>query len=91
MVVMGMDIVILPAVWMNFWTGGTLGVFADAYGGRRATIIMNIILGFLIPFGWAFAYPLSGFLATSGATSDYTDSATIGYLYEWIVKVLFGR
>lgn len=91
MVAIGMDTVILPAVWMNFWTGGMLGVFADVYGGTRGNIIMNLVLGFLAPFGWALAYPLSGFLTTTGATADYTDTGTIGYLYELIVKFIFGK
>jgi len=91
MAALHMDIVVLPAVWMNFWTGGMLGVFADAYGGRRATIIVCFLLGLLAPFGWALAYPLSGFFANSGATADYTDTATIGLLYEYIVKLIFGR
>lgn len=90
MSVMGAPVIVLPAVWMNFWTGGMLGVFADAYGGRRATIIMCFLLGFIIPFGWMLAYPLSGFFATTGATADYTDTATIGYLYQVVVNMLFG-
>ena len=91
MVALKWDVIILPAVWMNFWTGAMLGVFADAYGGRRATVILNLLLGFLSPFGWALAYPLSGFFATTGGTADYTDSATIGLIYEWVVKLIFGK
>ena len=91
MVGIGMETVILPAVWMNFWTGGMLGVFADAYGGKRGNVVMNLILGFLTPFGWALAYPLSGFLMTTNATADYTDIGTIGYLYELIAKFVFGK
>lgn len=91
MVSAGMGVIILPAVWMNFWTGGTLGVFADAYGGRRATLIVCFLLGLIVPFGWALAYPLSGFFANSGATADYTDTATIGYLYEFLMHTVLGK
>ncbi|MCG8484066.1 MAG: hypothetical protein MJA31_12200 [Clostridia bacterium] len=91
MVFSGMDVIILPAVWMNFWTGGMLGVFADAYGGRRATLIVCFLMGLVIPFGWALAYPLSGFFATTGATADYTDTSTIGYMYEIVVNLIFGK
>jgi PTS system ascorbate-specific IIC component len=86
-----MPVVILPAVWMNFWTGGMLGVFADAYGGRRGCIIMTLLLGFIVPFGWALAYPTSGIFVASNATADYTDTATIGYLYQIIVNSVFSR
>jgi PTS system ascorbate-specific IIC component len=91
MVVLKFPVIILPAIWMNFWTGGMLGVFADAYGGRRAVIIMCFVLGFIVAFGWALAYPLSGFFVTTKATADYTDTATIGYLYEFVAKLVFGR
>lgn len=91
MTFVGMPVVVLPAVWMNFWTGGTLGVFADAYGGRRACIIMNLILGFLAPFGWALAYPSSGIFSTINATNDYTDTGTISWLYQIIIRAIFGN
>lgn len=90
MMALGMQIIVLPAIWMNFWTGGMLGVFADCYGGRRGTIVVCFLMGLVVPFGWAVAYPLSGFLSTLGATADYTDSATIGLLYEYVVRALFG-
>lgn len=92
MTALGFDIIVLPAIWMNFWTGGMLGVFADCYGGRRATVIVCFLMGLIVPFGWAAAYPLAGsFLSTLGATADYTDTATIGLVYEHIVKLIFGR
>jgi PTS system ascorbate-specific IIC component len=91
MVAIHMPVIMLPAVWMNFWTGGMLGVFADAYGGIRATLIVCFVMGLIVPFGWALAYPLSGFFVSTHATADYTDTATIGYLYELLVHTLFGK
>lgn len=51
MTTLGFNIIVLPAIWMNFWTGGMLGVFADCYGGRRATVIVCFLMGLIVPFG----------------------------------------
>jgi len=86
MVAFKFPVIVLPAVWMNFWSGALIGTFADAYGGMRATVIICLILGFLVPFGWALAYPLSGVLAGSGAINDYTDVSTYSLIFQYIVK-----
>lgn len=78
---------VIPGVWVNFWVGSAMGVFADAYGGRRATMIISFTLGFLIPFGWALGYPLSGAIVGSGAIMDNTDAGTIGLLFEYLVNI----
>ncbi len=82
---------VIPGVWVNFWVGSVMGVFADAYGGRRATMIISFVLGFLIPFGWALGYPLSGIIAGSGAIMDNTDAGTIGLLFEYIVEIILKK
>jgi len=87
MVLLKFPVIILPAIWMNFWTGAVLGVFANAYGGLRATIIVPFIWGFIAPFGWALAYPLSGIFIGVG-TQDYTDYVLIGPLYGYFIKTL---
>lgn len=79
-------VLVLPAVWMNFWSGAVIGTVADAYGGRRATIIVCLLLGFVVPFLWGLGYPLSGILATSGVVNDYTDVASYGLLFQWLVS-----
>lgn len=85
MVVMKMPVVVLPAVWINFWQGALVGVFADVYGGRRATIIITFITGFLSALGWAFIYPLQGIASDCGAVYNYTDSASFGSILAYII------
>jgi Uncharacterized protein conserved in bacteria len=80
-------IVILPAVWINFWQGALVGVFADAYGGRRATIIITFMTGLLSALGWAFIYPLQGIAANCGAVYNYTDSASFGAIIAYILSL----
>ncbi|RLI79180.1 hypothetical protein DRP04_09410 [Archaeoglobales archaeon] len=87
MVALRFPVIILPAIWMNFWTGAMLGVFANAWGGLRATIIVPFIWGFIAPFGWALAYPVSGIFIGVG-TQDYTDYTLIGPIYGYFIKYL---
>lgn len=81
-------IVVLPAVWINFWQGGIMGVFADVYGGRRAVIVTTLIAGFVSAIGWGFIYPLQGVASTCGAVYNYTDSATYGALLAWLIHLI---
>ncbi len=87
MVAFGAKYVILPAVWINFWQGAVVGVFADAYGGRRGTIIITFLTGLLSALGWAFIYPLQGIAASCGAVYNYTDSASIGAVLAYIISL----
>ncbi|MHA1505603.1 MAG: PTS ascorbate transporter subunit IIC [Candidatus Asgardarchaeia archaeon] len=88
MVAMGSPIIILPSIFQNFWTGALLGVFGNAYGGKRGAIIAPFILGFIAPFGWAVLYPISGGLSTTHVVQDYTDSCVFGILYALLVKFI---
>lgn len=81
-------VVVIPSVWTNFWMGSVLGVFGDAYGGRRGAILSNIIVGFVITFLWAVAYPMSGWCTTTGLLPDYTDYGVIGTIFEFIAKLI---
>lgn len=89
MVALKFPVIMLPAIWMNFWTGALLGVFTNAYGGLRATIIVPFIWGFIAPFGWALMYPYTGIFVGVGSF-DYTDAATICPIYVLLVKFLAG-
>jgi PTS system ascorbate-specific IIC component len=90
MVAVNFPVIVLPAVWMNFWTGALVGVVADAYGGRRATMIVCLVLGFVAPFLWGLGYPLSGALVGSGVVNDYTDVSSYGLLFQYIIKLIAG-
>ncbi|MGD9474148.1 MAG: PTS ascorbate transporter subunit IIC [Eubacteriaceae bacterium] len=87
MVVFKAPIIILPAVWINFWQGALVGIFADVYGGRRATIIITFLTGLLSALGWAFIYPLQGIAADCGAVYNYTDSASYGAILAYIISL----
>jgi PTS system ascorbate-specific IIC component len=88
MIALKFPVVVIPSVWTNFWMGALTGVFADAYGGRRGTIIATFIIGFLVPFGWSLGYPLTGPLSSSGLISDYTD-VSIGSIILYLLRKVF--
>ncbi|WED23444.1 hypothetical protein L3Q72_19585 [Vibrio sp. JC009] len=88
MVMMNAPIIVLPAVWINFWQGGILGVFADVYGGRRGVIFTTLVAGFISAFGWGFIYQYQGIAADSGAVYNYTDSATYGAALAWLINLI---
>jgi len=91
MAALGMPVVILPSIFMNFWSGALFGVFANAWGGRRAAFIAPLILGFVAPFGWALTYQLSGSVLVNAATvTDYTDVTLFGPLYCLFIRLLAG-
>jgi len=88
MVLLKSPIVVLPSIFMNFWTGALLGVFANAHGGRRAAVLVPFIVGFLSPFGWALSYPVSGALIPAHVVQDYTDTCVFGLIYCYLVKLI---
>lgn len=80
-VAMGFSVVILPSVFMDFWDGALLGVFADKWGGRRAALIVPFIVGIIVQISWALAFPHTGSFLTGGSLSiDYPDTGLIGLI-----------
>jgi PTS system ascorbate-specific IIC component len=53
-----LSVVVLPSVIGLFFMGGAAGVFGNAMGGRRGTIIAGLLLGFFFQIIVAVAYPL---------------------------------
>lgn len=60
---------VVPPVTAAFFEGGTMAVFANARGGRRAVIVVSILAGIWIVVGQAVCLPL------------FTD--TVADIYTW--------
>jgi len=74
-VALGFAIVVLPSQCSGWFIGLALGAVGNAYGGRRAAIILNLLVGFLISFVWVVYFPLTGNIFTvTNAIYDYTDA-----------------
>lgn len=87
---MHFPIVVLPSVFMDFWDGALMGVFADRFGGRRAVIVVTFVMGIAIQLLWGLSYPLTGSILTGGGVlMDYPDTGTFGLIFCWLAR-LFG-
>jgi len=76
---------ILPGMLTNFFAGGTAGVFANAVGGRRGTIIATIAHGIfitLLPALLVVSFNKMGFI---NATATDVDTVTAALLFAWFI------
>lgn len=69
---------ILPGVIPHFFCGATAGVFANATGGRRGTIVGSFLHGLLITFLPAFLMPVLGSLGFASTTFSDADFTVVG-------------
>lgn len=84
-----LPVVVLPSIFMDFWDGALMGVFADKFGGRRAVFIVPFLVGIIIQLVWAIAYPYTGdFLINNSLAMDYPDtgflSLILGYFFNLV-------
>jgi len=88
---LGFPVVVLPSVFMDFWDGALMGVFADRFGGRRAAFLVPFVLGIGIQLLWGLSYPLTGSVLTGNAVCmDYPDCGTFGLVFLWIARFFGG-
>ena len=71
-------VLIIPGVIPHFFCGATAGVFANATGGRRGTIIGSFIHGIFITFVPVVLLPILGELGFANATFSDADFGVIG-------------
>lgn len=81
---------ILPGVIPHFFCGATAGVFANATGGRRGTIIGAFAHGVLITFLPALLMPVLGGLGFASTTFSDADFTVVGIVLGNIAKVITG-
>ncbi|NPV69459.1 MAG: PTS ascorbate transporter subunit IIC [Firmicutes bacterium] len=68
----GSRVVTIPGVIPTFFDGGTLGVFANHYGGWKATILAGLLVGVLQMIGGSFLAPLTALKNAVYPNTDYT-------------------
>lgn len=87
-ILVGLPVIVLPSVFMDFWDGALMGVFADKYGGRRAALLVPFLVGILIQFVWALAYPYTGsFLTANALAMDYPDTGFLSLILGWFMNL----
>lgn len=86
-----LPVIILPSVFMDFWDGALMGVFANKFGGKKAVIIVPFVLGIVIQLVWALSYGYTGkFLVGNSLAMDYPDPGFLALILGPILR-LFGR
>lgn len=86
-VLFGASFIVIPSVIPIFFGGTTLGVFTNAWGGKRGTIISTFLMGILLIWGNYFFAKVVGFEIGSGGHIDF---ATYWPLLFTIIKLPFG-
>lgn len=77
---------LLPGMLTNFFAGGTSGIFANAVGGRRGTIIGTIAHGFFIMLLPAMLVPVLNSMGFINTTATDVDTVAAALLYHWIIN-----
>ncbi len=87
-IAVGLPVIILPSVFMDFWDGAIMGVFADKFGGRRAAMLVPFIVGIIIQFVWALSFQSTGdFLIANNLVMDYPDTGFLSLIFGWVLNL----
>lgn len=84
---------VIPSIMSNFFAGGTAGVFANAWGGRRGCIIGSVVHGLFISLLPAIIAPYLAQvdIAAIGSLASYTmtdvDCISFSLVYTWILRL----
>jgi len=73
-------VLIIPGMVPHFFTGATAGIFGNATGGRRGSVIGAFVNGLAITFIPAALLPVLGDLGFASTTFGDTDFGIIGIL-----------
>lgn len=77
--------VIIPVAVPYFFIGATAGVFGNASGGWKGTIVGGFITGILIAVGPALIYPIMSSIGLTGTSFPETDFVSVGLILNFIL------
>lgn len=80
--------VIVPGLVPHFFTGAAAGVFGNATGGRRGTVLGSFANGILISILPAMLLPVLSSLGFQGTTFGDSDFGVVGIILGYIIKIL---
>lgn len=85
MVIFKSPVIMIPAAGICFFSGGTAGVFGDAYGGWKGALVGSFIIGIGLVLLPLILYPAFADLGILGASFPNIDYNIIGgFLYKII-------
>ena len=85
MVLFKSPVIMIPAAGICFFSGGTSGVFGNAYGGWKGAFVGSFVVGIALVALPLVLYPMFATLGISGASFPNVDYNVIGMIIDWIL------
>lgn len=85
MVAFNSSTIMIPAAGICFFSGGTCGIFGNAYGGWKGAIVSSFIVGMALTGLPLILYPAFSQLGIAGASLPNVDYNIIGTILNWIL------
>ena len=87
MVMLGSETIMIPAAGICFFSGGTCGVFGNAYGGWKGALVGSFIVGIALTALPLILYPAFSQLGIAGASFPNVDYNIIGALLHKVLSI----
>ena len=84
MVLFKSSVIMIPAAGICFFSGGTCGVFGNAYGGWKGALFGSFIVGIGLVVLPLILYPVFADLGIAGASFPNVDYNIVGSIINWI-------
>jgi PTS system ascorbate-specific IIC component len=85
MVAFHSSVIMIPAAGICFFSGGTSGIFGNAYGGWKGALVGSFIVGMALNGLPLILYPAFSQLGIAGASFPNVDYNIIGTILHWIL------
>ena len=85
MVLFKSPVIMIPAAGICFFSGGTSGVFGNAYGGWKGALAGSFVVGIALVALPLVLYPMFSTLGISGASFPNVDYNIVGVIIDWIL------
>lgn len=87
MVAMHSSVIMIPAAGICFFSGGTCGIFGNAYGGWKGALAGSFIVGMALTGLPLILYPAFAQLGIAGSSFPNVDYNIIGAILNWILGI----
>lgn len=87
MVAFKSPVVFIPAAGICFFSGGTSGVFGNAYGGWKGALLGSYLVGIGLVALPLILYPMFAGLGIEGASFPNIDYNIVGTILNWILNL----
>lgn len=85
MVIFKSPVIMIPAAGICFFSGGTSGVFGNAYGGWRGALAGSFVVGIALVALPLVLYPMFSTLGITGASFPNVDYNVVGVVLDWLL------